>query len=160
MSVAGVVSARLTPVVEQQTFHMIALGRMFPAIYSLGRALQNQPWFARAGFRHWFYNMDTLSDAEWSTDRAMAIQPGIHISAHRAGQAIRALNLADDLSKITSPTLAIVGQYDAVVPITDGYLIAERVPNSQLVIIDQCGHFPMYERKQEYLAALRSFLIQ
>jgi pimeloyl-ACP methyl ester carboxylesterase len=159
VSVAGIVSARLTPAVEKVNVSMVALGVRVPQIYPLSRWLFRNKWFLRSTFQTWFYNINAVPLDEWAMDRYMAFQPGVHISAHKAVQAIHTLNLTSQLPKITSPTLAIAGQQDAVVPVSDSHLIKEHVPDSHLVFIDACGHFPMYEKTQLYIEELRAFLV-
>jgi pimeloyl-ACP methyl ester carboxylesterase len=104
--------------------------------------------------------MDSVPFDEWAIDRNMAMQPALHISAHEAGKAIRALDLTPHLPHITAPTLAIFGEFDGTVPVSDGHLVDQHVPDGKLVLIDTCGHFPMYEKTDQYLAALRDFLIE
>jgi pimeloyl-ACP methyl ester carboxylesterase len=159
VSVAGVVSARLTPSVEQVNVRMVAFGARVPQIYPLSRWFFRYKWFVHSTFQAWFHNMDAVPLDEWATDRYMAFQPGVHISAHKAAQAIHTLNLTSQLAKITSPTLAIAGQQDAVVPVSDSHLIKQYVPDSRLVLIEECGHFPMYEKPQQYLETLRAFFV-
>jgi len=79
---------------------------------------------------------------------------------YKAGQAIHSLDLTPHLPHITAPTLAIFGAQDGTVPLSDGHLVKELVPNSWLVLIDQCGHFPHYEHPAEYLQALELFLAE
>jgi len=158
VSVAGIVSARLTPLVEQVNVRTVALGARFPQIYPLSRWFFRYQWFVRSTFQTWFHNMDAVPLDEWAIDRYMAFQPGVHISAHKAAQAIHTLNLTSQLTKITSPSLAIAGQQDAVVPVSDSHLTKQYVPDSRLVLIDECGHFPMYEKPQQYIETLRAFL--
>ena len=43
----------------------------------------------------------------WAIDRDMAFQPEVHVSAHQAGKAMKAMNLEPYLSRITAPTLTI-----------------------------------------------------
>ena len=159
VSVAGVVSARLMPAVEQNNVRAVALGARFPQIYPLSRWLFRYKWFVHSTFRTWFHNIDAVPLDEWAMDRYMAFQPGVNISAHKAAQAIHTLNLTSQLANIASPTLAIAGQQDAVVPVSDSHLIKQYVPDSQLVLIDECGHFPMYEKTQQYIETLRAFLV-
>lgn len=158
VNVAGVVSARLTPEVERVNYKWIALGAVFPQLYSLSRWLAQYRWNGRSSFKTWFYDMDALPFDQWAEDRRMAFQPSMHVSAYKTGQAIHNLNLSTHLAKITASTLTIFGRQDAVVPLSDGHLVEQYVPDSQLALIDQCGHFPMYEQTQQYLNALRLFL--
>jgi 4,5:9,10-diseco-3-hydroxy-5,9,17-trioxoandrosta-1(10),2-diene-4-oate hydrolase len=158
VDVAGVVSARLMPSIERINYKWIALAAVFPRLYSLSRWSAHYRWGARSGFNTWFYDIEAIPFDEWAVDREMALQPSMHISAYKTGQAIHNLNLRAHLARITAPTLAIFGRQDAVVPVSDGHLVEQHVPNSRLALIDQCGHFPMYERTQQYLDALRLFL--
>ena len=158
VSVGGIVSARLSPAVEKNNVNAVALGVRVPQIYALSRWLFRYKWYLRSTFQTWFHNFDAVPLDEWAMDRYMAFQPGVHISAYKAVQAIHSLNLTSQLAKIASPTLAIAGQQDAVVPISDSHLIKQHVPDSRLVLIDECGHFPMYEKTQQYIEALRAFL--
>ena len=156
--VSGVVAAQLTPLAEHLSFWQVSLGAGFPWLYDLARWLSRFRWYSYIHFRTWFYKMDAVPFDEWETDRLMELQPGIHVSGYKAGQAIHNLDLTAHLGKITAPTLAVFGLQDATVPVSDGYLIERYVPDSRLVLIDRCGHFPMVEQPQQYLDTLRTFL--
>jgi pimeloyl-ACP methyl ester carboxylesterase len=158
-SVAGVVTGRLTPRVERVVYTQIAMGAACPRLYGLSRWMTRHRQLAYFTFRPWFYDMDSVPFDEWEIDRRMVFQPGIHISAHRAGQGIHGLNLTPHLARITAPALTIHGQQDGTVPISDARQAAQYIPNHRLSLIDQCGHFPMYERTQTYLDALCGFLV-
>jgi 2-hydroxy-6-oxonona-2,4-dienedioate hydrolase len=97
---------------------------------------------------------------DWAVDRYMINHPGINISLYQSGLAMHHLNLKPYLDRIKIPVLVIFGQQDGTVPVSDGQLVAQRVPGSQIVLIDHCGHFPMYEQTQQYLDALLPFLTQ
>lgn len=157
VSVDGIVSARLMPKIEQVNGGLAAVGAKITPLSSISRWLIRYKWFVRSSFKPWFYNIDAVPLDEWATDRSVAFQPGMQIPSYKALQGIHALNLTPHLTKITSPTLAIAGQQDAVVPVSDSRLIKQCVPNSQLVLIDECGHFPMYEKTQQFIEALRAF---
>ena len=73
-------------------------------------------------------------------------------------QSMRATNLLPYLKHVQAPTLVLFGQQDGVVPVTQGRLAAQHIPQAQLALIDQCGHYPMYEQPERYLAHLNAFL--
>jgi pimeloyl-ACP methyl ester carboxylesterase len=98
VSVAGIVSARLMPAVEQTNVSAVALGARVPQIYPLSRWLFRYKWLVHSTFKTWFHNMDAVPLDEWAMDRYMAFQPGVHISAHKAVQAIHTLNLTSQLA--------------------------------------------------------------
>jgi abhydrolase domain-containing protein 6 len=158
VSVSGVVTGRLSRRVERITYVQIAAARFVPQLYTLARWLSRWRPYAYFQFRPWFYRMDALPFETWKIDRDMVNRPCLHLSMIPAWQAIHGLNLEPHLSKIIAPTLAIFGQQDGTVPVSDGHLVQQLVPNSQLVLFDQCGHFPMYEQPQPYLEALRRFM--
>lgn len=157
--VSGVVTAQLSPLVERLIYREVTLGAGLPCLYAFVRWLSRYRWCSYFHFRSWFYRMDALPFDDWEVDRRMALQPGIHIPAYKAGQAIHGLNLTAHLTRIAAPTLAIFGRQDGTVPVSDGYLIQQYVPDSRLVLIDECGHFAMYEQPNQYLNALRAFLL-
>jgi 4,5:9,10-diseco-3-hydroxy-5,9,17-trioxoandrosta-1(10),2-diene-4-oate hydrolase len=157
VNVDGVVTGRLAPSIQNTTYRFAAVGKVFPQVYSLWRFLLQSDWAVRETFKDWFYRMDCMPRAQWAIDRDLAFRPEMHISVYQAGQAIRT-DLTPHLAKITTPTLTIFGRQDAVVPVGDGELAAQRIPAARLVWIDACGHFPMYEQPGPYFEAISSFL--
>ncbi len=159
VDVAGVVVGKLCAGPKWGIYPGVAFGKGQPWFYRLfGKLSRFRAFMPISTFRFWFYDLKALSFESWEIDRQMATQPGIHISVYEAGQAIHNLNLTPQLSKISVPTLIIFGQQDANVPVSDGHLAAQHIPDSRLVLIDRCGHFPMYEQTEHYLEALRDFL--
>jgi len=67
-------------------------------------------------------------------------------------------NLRERLHTITAPTLLIWGKEDQVTPAFVGEEFHERIQNSQLVILDKCGHAPMMEHPDVFNAHLEAFL--
>jgi pimeloyl-ACP methyl ester carboxylesterase len=63
--------------------------------------------------------------------------------------------LAELLPSITTQVTIINGRYDRVVPLANAEFLAERLPNSRLVIID-AGHFVWEEAPTEYALAIIS----
>lgn len=159
VNVAGVVSGRLTPSVERVNCQFFKLARIFPQLYSLWQYFSRYDWFVREALKAWFYKMETLPLEEWSRDRDMAFRRSIYISAYEAGKAIHNLNLNGYLGQIVAPTLTIFGRQDAVVPISDGYAAEQKIENSRLALLDECGHFPMYEKTARYIQELQKFLV-
>lgn len=61
-------------------------------------------------------------------------------------------------SRYRGPVLVVWGRQDAVLPMTSAADAREVMPQAQIQLIDQCGHLPMIERPDEFLAALLPFL--
>lgn len=67
-------------------------------------------------------------------------------------------NLAEEVAKISAPTLLIWGNNDTITPPFVGEEFHKLLPNSKLLFIDQCGHAPMMEQPEEFNRYLSEFL--
>jgi pimeloyl-ACP methyl ester carboxylesterase len=67
-------------------------------------------------------------------------------------------NLGSELSKIQLPTLLIWGNNDTITPPFVAREFNKLIPNSELYLIDKCGHAPMMEVPGEFNAILHKFL--
>jgi pimeloyl-ACP methyl ester carboxylesterase len=64
----------------------------------------------------------------------------------------------DMLSQVAVPALVVVGADDELTPISDAELMADRIPDATLAVVDGAAHMPNLERPDEFDAALGSFL--
>src|SRR5215204_3086955 len=64
----------------------------------------------------------------------------------------------DRLANITQPTLLIVGDQDLLTPSANSIMMAQRIPNSWLVIIQGTGHGMMLQVPNEFSAIVQTFL--
>jgi 2-hydroxy-6-oxonona-2,4-dienedioate hydrolase len=55
-------------------------------------------------------------------------------------------NLSDVLNQIKIPTLLVWGLQDEITPPETALEFHDRIPNSQIRFLDQCGHVPMMEQ--------------
>jgi len=67
-------------------------------------------------------------------------------------------NLRNDLSSIQQPTLLIWGKNDTITPAFVGEDFDKLLPNSNLYLIDQCGHAPMMEHPKIFNQLMEDFL--
>jgi len=67
-------------------------------------------------------------------------------------------DLVDQLSTISAPTMVIVGNQDILTPRGDSEEIAERIPNSELVVISGAAHGLMMEHSSTFNRILIEFL--
>lgn len=67
-------------------------------------------------------------------------------------------NMADELAKIKIPVGLIWGKNDRVTPPEVAEEFHERLPNSELHWVDQCGHAPMMEQPEVFNILFRQFL--
>jgi 2-hydroxy-6-oxonona-2,4-dienedioate hydrolase len=74
------------------------------------------------------------------------VRPGLR--RHWIGQAAR----------YAGPVLVLWGREDAVLPIRHLAQAKSVFPQAEVRIIERCGHLPMVERSDDFLAALLPFL--
>ncbi|MCX8472857.1 MAG: alpha/beta fold hydrolase [Sediminibacterium sp.] len=67
-------------------------------------------------------------------------------------------NMADQLYKLTMPTMIIWGNNDKITPPDVAYEFKKLLVNSEVHFIDECGHAPMMERPEQFNALLNKFL--
>jgi pimeloyl-ACP methyl ester carboxylesterase len=63
-----------------------------------------------------------------------------------------------DLGELTPPTLLVWGAEDALVSAAAGRAVGDELPDARFVEIPGCGHSPMEECPQEFVAAVAPFL--
>lgn len=61
-------------------------------------------------------------------------------------------------ARLQAPALLIACRQDQVMPIENVDYTLSVIPNCDVRWIDQCGHLPMVEKPQEYLAILQEFI--
>ncbi|MGW0022328.1 alpha/beta fold hydrolase [Rhodococcus sp. NPDC003382] len=62
------------------------------------------------------------------------------------------------LPSVTVPILVVHGRHDRMVPLEGALLLLSHLPNADLVVLNECGHWPPFERPREFVAAVRTFL--
>lgn len=70
------------------------------------------------------------------------------------------IDITPHLSKITVPTCLIVGDRDPTVSPKQSFTIAEKITNSNLVVIKNSGHLPFFEKPIEYKKAIDTWLAE
>ncbi|HEX8358020.1 MAG TPA: alpha/beta hydrolase [Segetibacter sp.] len=67
-------------------------------------------------------------------------------------------NLGEELNRIKQPTCLIWGNNDTITPPFVAKEFQKLIPNSELHLIDKCGHAPMMEVPSEFNVILQQFL--
>ena len=62
------------------------------------------------------------------------------------------------LTSIQAPVLLIHGRYDRMVAFEVSIAILNHITNSRLVLLNNCGHWPPFEKPEEYTAHVLTFL--
>jgi pimeloyl-ACP methyl ester carboxylesterase len=63
-----------------------------------------------------------------------------------------------DLAGIRAPVLLIHGRYDRMVPFEVSIAILNHIADSRLVVLNNCGHWPPFEKPAEWTAHVLAFL--
>ncbi len=116
----------------------------------------------------WAYSDPSSVDEEWLAETwAILRSPGVRDNALKVirmgvdlgGQREEFFHdLHRRLTHMTAPTLIIWGSDDALVPVSHAYTAHKLIPNSQVRILQHCGHLPQVERPEEFNQLLRDFL--
>ena len=67
-------------------------------------------------------------------------------------------DLTSMLSKISVPTLILVGAEDAITPVADSEKMNQAIAGSRLVVLENAGHVSNLERTDRFNDALLDFL--
>ncbi len=76
----------------------------------------------------------------------------------RAARDLLAEDVREDLASIVAPTLLVWGERDPLVPPALAAVLRREIPHSRLLLLGEAGHVPMFERPEEFNAALLAFL--
>ena len=95
--------------------------------------------------------------AERTTDRDKKISRQAQVAQLAA---IREAGLGEphDLSKITQPTFVANGDNDVMVASSQSRTLAERIPDSKLVIYPDSGHGGIFQYREQFVPELLQFL--
>ena len=74
------------------------------------------------------------------------------------GQLLNGWTVMDRLREIRTPTLVVAGRYDFLFPPEHQAILADRLPNAKLVLIERAGHNPQMERPVETIQAVSDFM--
>jgi proline iminopeptidase len=64
----------------------------------------------------------------------------------------------DRLATITCPTLLVVGRHDVFTSFPQSYRIARRLPDAEVVVLEDSGHFPWIDEPDAFFVATTGWL--
>ncbi len=106
----------------------------------------------------WFTPQFRVSHSELC-DRLLAIFQANDIGSYLATcRALGEVNLLELLGQITAPTFVAVGEFDGATPVDSARAITDRIPRSELSIIESASHLSPLEKPEEFLATVRKLL--
>ena len=86
----------------------------------------------------------------------MKRRPKAHVEGF--GRLLKGWNVTDRLGEIDAPTLVLAGRDDFLFPPESQALLADRLPNASLEIIERAGHNPQDENPDAVVESVREFL--
>jgi proline iminopeptidase len=105
----------------------------------------------------YFYRFNLLGIAhEMVSGPRMKYRPEATIFGY--SQLLQGWTVMNRLSEIRVPTLVIAGRYDFLFPPEHQAILADRIPNAQLKLVECAGHNPQMERPLETIQAVRDFM--
>ncbi len=72
------------------------------------------------------------------------------------GPELYAFDITTKLERIIAPTLIIYGDQEPAVKIS-APVYKNKIPNSRLIVIENCGHFPFIEQPETFNHYVESF---
>ena len=66
--------------------------------------------------------------------------------------------MRERLTRIKARTLIIWGENDLLIPVAHARVFHEGIKDSQLVLIPECGHMPIFEQSDQFVKAVVTFL--
>ena len=113
---------------------------------------------ARRFMGAYYYHLGPLSfpKALWSGIR-IKMRPEAHVFGFR--ELYTGWTVMDRLHEIDVPSLVLAGRHDFLFPPEHQAILADRLPNAQLEIVECAGHNPQDERTIDVLEAIRRFMV-
>jgi pimeloyl-ACP methyl ester carboxylesterase len=112
------------------------------------------------------HNQERIDDELARSRYEGSIQPGFQEAFSAMFPAprqrwVEAMTVADDdLKQLAHPTLIVHGREDAVIPVSNSYYLEGILPNADLSVYANCGHWSMIERNADFNRQVRDFLLQ
>jgi 3-oxoadipate enol-lactonase len=107
-------------------------------------------WFPRA------FSESSPMTMEWMASLIEATDPRGYVMAIRA---IQQLDHLDRLPQAKMPTLVVAGQADAAIPEPVASMVANRIPNAQLRLLEDTGHIGCVQKPVEFTETVGQFLL-
>jgi len=105
------------------------------------------------------FDADLVSPALISEMVAFRSAHRDHYEADVASNSVPHSNL-QALQTLTIPTRVIHGRFDRMVPFEQALTIMSYVPHADVVVLNACGHWPPFERPDEFTEQVLLFLDQ
>lgn len=141
---------------SQKQIHKTVMGITYLAMHFRPSWLVDVPLVARLAASRYFYKLPNDPDL---------LRQGLldYLHLDRETAIISAEDARDDTipeagARLQAPTLLIACRQDSVMPMSNVNYTASVIPNCRVQWIEECGHMPMIEKPDEFMAILQEFL--
>lgn len=124
-------------------------------LIDLGSAVSQSPIWVKRQIKTPFFNPDALPDSLW--ERRLRDYELARASADVL-KATAFFELRPYLAKLHHPVALVWGEDDNVVPVRDGEMLKQLLPQAELHRFSQCGHAPMLEHPHKFHTIASQFL--
>jgi pimeloyl-ACP methyl ester carboxylesterase len=134
-----------------------------PHVYdSINKLMLSNKMFLKASLKKLLVNPDALTDDVV----AKVMEVGRSANTDKAWRAFQLSEVKNQklrtcylnrLHELTMPVLLLTGKKDSLVPSKDVERASTMISNSQLVELDDCGHWLPRDRSHEFIQALKNF---
>lgn len=137
---ALVAGTPLMPVLDDVTVAHVAAGLRSDTVATLqGICAIGLPEDVDGRYRRWAFDILRRSEPEASAT-LLTVLDGVDVTARLPG--------------LDVPAVVVHGDADAIVPIENGRVLAQRLPDAELVVLPGVGHVPTLTRPLEVAAAI------
>ncbi len=136
---------------------------LFPQFEKISQDVRSLPAAERVkAFNRAVYQFDVQSDESKRTIDHIFAAAAFNAQRNQffVMNELNRYNVTDRLREIDLPTLVIGGKHDAHVAPEWSEVIAENIPNAQLVMMQHSGHFPWLDEPGLFFDSIRYFIKQ
>jgi pimeloyl-ACP methyl ester carboxylesterase len=109
----------------------------------------------------WMWTQEIIDNNPWAVEMfiSAAVKYPTPVHGYRCqAKAMTAHDTYDRLPLITAPTLVITGDADRIIPAENSRIIASRIPNAVLIILEKAGHGFFIDAEGKAIRIILDFL--
>jgi proline iminopeptidase len=116
------------------------------------------PTFMKFGSAYYYQNIFLVLAKGLVSNHRPKMRPETLIYGY--SQLLNGWTVMDRLNEIQTPTLVLAGRQDFLFPPEHQAILADRLPNARLELIERAGHNPQEERTAEVIQSIKNFIAE
>lgn len=126
-------------------------------LVDVGSAVSQSKLMVKRQIKVPFYDAERFDESFW--ERRLRDYELARASANVL-KATAFYDIRASLAKVSQPACLVWGENDTVVPASDADLLVNVMPRAVVHKLPECGHLPMVEQQEKFLAIAKQFLIR